>query len=233
MCRAWKWRGRRPPTSIRNSAPTGSANLLASVLGGFGGSLSMNACLLLDEVRRHDEMGGRHRRFGLRDHPVLRRRRRQRRAQGHSRRDARLSRRGDHLRAMASAGAKLVDGMGADRGDDAGHHQFRLFHGRGGRRHRRLPDVRAELQPHRRDQAAPHASGVLQQCRAFARADPPAARGGQARPRVLALGLHLLRLVQRPVRAHQAGHRGRSATSRSAMWCSISARCPGSTPRRC
>ena len=27
----------------------GLANLLASVLGGFGGSLSMNACVLLDE----------------------------------------------------------------------------------------------------------------------------------------------------------------------------------------
>ena len=186
----------------------GLANLLASVLGGFGGSLSMNACLLLDEFGATTRWAGAI--VGIVCAIIL-----------FSGTDVGsivpkailggmlgLSRRGDPHRAVGSAGAKLVDGMGAHRRDDAGHHQFRLFHGRGGRRDRRLPDVRAELQPHRRDPAPPHAAGILQQCRALAGTVAAAARGGQARSRVLALRLHLLRLVQRPVRAHQADHRG-------------------------
>ena len=123
----------------------GLANLLASVLGGFGGSLSMNACLLLDESGATTRWAGAIVGIGLRHHSVLGHRCRQHGAEGHPRRDARLSRRGDPHRAMGRAGAKLLDGMGAHRGDDAGHHQFRIFHGRRDRRDRRLPDVRAEL----------------------------------------------------------------------------------------
>ena len=186
----------------------GLANLLASVLGGFGGSLSMNACLLLDEFGRHHAVGGRHCRTGLRSHPLFRLRCRRHGAEGHSRRDAHLSRCRDPLRVVERAGRQPVDGMGPHRDDDAGHHQFRLFHGGRARGDRCLPDVRAELQPHRRDQASPHTPGVFEQCRALSGAVAAVAGGGQARPRLLAFGLHLLRLVKRPVRADQAGDRG-------------------------
>ena len=91
----------------------GLANLLASVLGGFGGSLSMNACLLLDEFGRHHAVGRRHCRIGLRADPVFRRRCRRLRAEGHSRRDAHLSRRGHPYRVVERAGRQFLDGMGA------------------------------------------------------------------------------------------------------------------------
>ena len=123
----------------------GLANLLAAVFGGFGGSLSMNACILLDEFRCHHALGRRDRRHRLRHHPFLGRRCRKRGPQGHSRRDARLYRRDDHRRVVGGAGQELMDGVGAHRGDDARHHQFQLLYGRSTRRHRRLPDVRLEL----------------------------------------------------------------------------------------
>ena len=149
----------------------GLANLLASVFGGFGGSLSMNACLLLDESGATTRWAGAI--VGIVCAIIL-----------FSGVDvgsvvpkAILGGMLAYLGVMIivelweAPAQELMDGVGADRGDDARHHQFQLFHGRGARRHRRLPDVRAELQPHRRDPAPPHASGILQQCRALARAD--------------------------------------------------------------
>ncbi len=97
----------------------GIANLLASVVGGFAGSLSMNGCLLLDEFGATTRWAGAIRRHRLRHHLVLRRRHRQRRAEGHSRRHARLSRRRDPRRARRFARAALLDGRVTRLGDDA------------------------------------------------------------------------------------------------------------------
>jgi hypothetical protein len=108
------------------------------------GSLSMNACCS-GRIQRH-YAGRRHYRHRLRHLLNLSEHRCWRHgAQSHPRRDARLSRRRDPHRTMGRAGAKLLDGMGAHRRDDPGHHQFRIFHGRRDWRDRRLPDVRAEL----------------------------------------------------------------------------------------
>src|SRR5262245_26029154 len=96
-------------------------------------------------VGRHDAMGRCDRRDGGGVHPVLWRRYWQCRAEGNSRRNARLSRRSDYRRAAFDADPKLMDGMGADRLDDFGYTKFRLFHGVVDWSDRRLPHLRAEL----------------------------------------------------------------------------------------
>ena len=98
----------------------GLANMLASVVGGFAGSLSMNGCLLLDESGAMTRWAGTIVGVVCARHPVLRCGYWQPCSEGDFGRHARLSRRHDPRRACRLArAALLLGGLGAGHRDHA------------------------------------------------------------------------------------------------------------------
>ena len=129
----------------REFRTNGFANIIAAVFGGAGGNLSLNGAILLEESGAAGRLAGVFVGARLCRGAVLRGRYRQHGAEGDPDGDARLSRRDDPRRDAALAGTKLVGRLGLGRRHHARDRQFRLPHGRGARRDRRLPHVRAEL----------------------------------------------------------------------------------------
>ena len=134
----------------------GFANVLASVLGGVAGNLSLNNSLLSAAGWRgyahQRRFGGDRLWFG----PLRWRRYRQFRTQGDSRRDAGLSRYDDIDRgSSAFAGAAIPNRSRTRHRNCARHSLFRVFGGRGSGRCRCVPAFRAVVQPDWRDPASP------------------------------------------------------------------------------